>query len=142
MTLNKVCPGCSAPSPTTWCSACKPPRPNPSRPYRSVGYDAAWDRLSKRARRLQPWCSDCGTSTDLTCDHSPEAWERKERGLPIRLQDVDVVCRACNSRRGPARQLDVDLEAQGGTPARRRAGAAGSGEIPHSLRPVVDGRGL
>lgn len=67
------------------------------------GYDTAWRKLSLRARRLQPWCSDCGTGEDLTGDHLPIAWERKAKGLPIRLKDIDVVCRACNNRRGAAR---------------------------------------
>ena len=67
------------------------------------GYDAAWFRLSARARRAQPFCSVCGATEDLTCDHSPEAWKRKERGLAIRLCDVDVLCRSCNSRKGAAR---------------------------------------
>lgn len=67
------------------------------------GYGTAWRKLSERARRLQPFCSDCGSTADLTADHSPEAWERVAAGLSIRLSDVDVVCRGCNSRRGRAR---------------------------------------
>ena len=39
------------------------------------GYDAEWDRLSRRARRLQPWCSDCGSTEDLQADHLPSAWD-------------------------------------------------------------------
>lgn len=67
------------------------------------GYDAAWAKLSKRARRAQPWCSDCGSVTDLQADHTPTAWERHEAGLPIRLQDIDVCCGPCNRARGAAR---------------------------------------
>ena len=67
------------------------------------GYGAAWARLSRRARKLQPWCEDCGTSDDLTCDHTPEAWQRVAAGLPLRLVDVAVVCRSCNALRGAAR---------------------------------------
>lgn len=67
------------------------------------GYDTAWDKLSRRARRLQPFCSDCGAGEDLTTDHTPEAWRRKERGLKIRVTDVQVVCRSCNAKRGKAR---------------------------------------
>lgn len=67
------------------------------------GYDEAWRRLSARARRLQPFCSDCGATDDLQADHSPEAWRRHERGLPIRLRDIDVVCGRCNRARGAAR---------------------------------------
>lgn len=74
-----------------------------ARPQRLDGYDRAWRSLSLRARRLQPFCSDCGAVDDLSVDHSPEAWERKAAGLAIRLEDVDVVCRACNSARGQAR---------------------------------------
>ena len=75
---------------------------------RRRGFGTAWDKLSRSARRLQPWCSDCGSTVDLTVDHSPEAWERHEAGLPIRLVDVDVCCRSCNSRRGAARGGGVD----------------------------------
>lgn len=67
------------------------------------GYNSEWDRLSRRARKLQPWCSDCGATENLQCDHSPEAWARKAAGKPIRLRDVDVVCGPCNVERGQAR---------------------------------------
>jgi hypothetical protein len=62
-----------------------------------------WRQLSKRARRAQSFCADCGSLEDLQADHSPEAWARKAAGLPIRLQDIDVVCSECNRRRGAAR---------------------------------------
>lgn len=69
----------------------------------SRGYDGPWAKLSAKARKLQPFCSDCGATTDLQCDHSETAWERKAAGKSIRLQDVDVVCGPCNRRRGAAR---------------------------------------
>ncbi|CCE53694.1 putative uncharacterized protein [Corynebacterium casei UCMA 3821] len=67
------------------------------------GYTGAWKRLSKRARDAQGFCSDCGAKSDLQADHSPEAWKRHEKGLPIRLKDIDVVCGTCNRTRGAAR---------------------------------------
>lgn len=67
------------------------------------GYDAAWERLSRKARRLQRFCTDCGTTEDLTVDHSAEAWRRRAQRLPIRLRDVQVLCRTCNSKKGAAR---------------------------------------
>lgn len=67
------------------------------------GYDAAWDRLSKRARRLQPFCTDCGATEGLQCDHLPEAWAAKAAGKPIKLTMIDVVCGPCNIARGAAR---------------------------------------
>ena len=119
-TLRSVCAGCG----TVYerqrngsrCDDCKPPRERTARRIRSEarrgtpkarGYDAAWHRLSKRARRRQPFCSDCGREDHLTTDHSPEAWQRREAGLPIRLEDVDVVCVWCNAERGPARGPDA-----------------------------------
>jgi 5-methylcytosine-specific restriction enzyme A len=67
------------------------------------GYDAAWRRLSKRARRLQPFCIDCDTTEDLQADHTTEAWERYEAGRPIRLQDIAIRCGPCNRAAGAAR---------------------------------------
>jgi 5-methylcytosine-specific restriction enzyme A len=62
------------------------------------GYDHRWRRLSRRAIRKQPWCTDCGTRDDLTGDHL--RWPART------LADVDVVCRGCNSRRGAVRTTE------------------------------------
>ena len=67
------------------------------------GYGSRWQRLSRRARELQPFCTDCGSPDDLTADHTEQAWKRYDEGKTIRLQDIDVVCRDCNSSRGAAR---------------------------------------
>ena len=67
------------------------------------GYDHAWRKLSERARRLQPFCSDCGSTEDLQTDHTPQAWARQAAGKAIRLKDVAVVCGPCNRARGAAR---------------------------------------
>lgn len=100
MTL-RPCIACGEPTERARCTDCALPSTRPS--MTELGYDWHWRKLSARARRIQPWCSDCGTTEDLTTDHTPEAWRRKEQGLPIRLEDVDVTCRSCNSRRGAAR---------------------------------------
>lgn len=110
--LRSVCPECGNPyerdDNTAACPECKPSRgTRPSHYYRGSstarGYDQKWRRLSERARRLSPQCEDCGSVDDLTTDHSTEAWKRRELGLSIRLRDVAVVCRRCNSERGAAR---------------------------------------
>ncbi len=85
---------------------------SPKAPAAERGYDAAWARLSRRARRLQPWCSDCGATEDLQGDHSPQAWARKAAGRPIRLCDIDVVCGPCNRRRGAARPQQTPADGQ------------------------------
>lgn len=100
----RPCLGCGDISVTSWCSSCRPPQRHRVRgTARQRGYTSSWDQLSKRARRMQPFCSDCGTREDLTVDHLPEAWARHAAGKVIRLQDVAVVCGPCNSARGSSR---------------------------------------
>ena len=122
MGLMRPCVECGEPAEDTRCaehtvSHRAVTRTPESRPSRRAGYTTAWDRLSKRARRLQPFCSDCGTRDDLTADHSPEAWRRHDAGKPVRLCDIDVVCRRCNSRRGPARPSAARSDPRGVPPA-------------------------
>lgn len=100
-------PGCGEPSDETRCEdhridhrVAKDERRGSAQ---SRGYDAAWQRLSKRARKMQPFCLDCGTTANLSADHKPEAWQRVAEGKPLRLTDVEVVCSDCNARRGSSR---------------------------------------
>jgi len=56
-------------------------------------------RQYRRARAAllaaQPWCSYCGSTTDLTADHLVP------RSLGGRLEHgITVACRTCNSSRG------------------------------------------
>ena len=97
----KPCIICGTPSPGSRCDEhqLREPRTKTER-----GYGWHWDQLSRRARRLQQFCTDCGSVEDLQLDHLPSAWERKAKGLRIRLgTDAEVVCRACNVKRGCAR---------------------------------------
>lgn len=88
-----LCTVCGEPCRDGRCAAHRPIKDQTKRPTRAqTGYTSAWDRLSAQARRLQPWCSDCGTKDDLTADHL--------RWPALTLQHVDVVCRPCNSARG------------------------------------------
>ena len=115
MTL-KPCVACGEPKPTDR-ARCPEHRPKDTKPSRqSRGYDAAWQRLSKRARRLQLFCTDCGSTEDLQTDHTPEAWQRKAEGKVIRLADIDVVCGRCNRRRGSARPETICRVAPVDTP--------------------------
>ena len=104
--LMKPCVECGELSEAARCAEHRTRTPRPSTTAR--GYDSAWHRLSVRARRMQPFCSDCGTADDLTVDHTPEAWQRRDAGLPITLDVVAVVCRSCNSKRGKARGEGVE----------------------------------
>lgn len=114
-TLPSVCPKCGGVfqrvgRDSAYCPDCKPARDSyvlRTKTTKERGYDARWQRLSKRARKLQPFCSDCGSPEDLTADHTIEAWRRYEQGKAIRLKDIDVVCRRCNSERGEARGQNI-----------------------------------
>lgn len=102
--IARPCHRCGDPIPTgSYCPDCHPGDTKIS--SRTRGYDTAWTKLSRRARKLQPFCSDCGATNDLQADHSPQAWERHAQGRPIRLQDIDVVCGPCNRTRGTAKPL-------------------------------------
>lgn len=97
--MLKPCLVCGELASGTRCAAHCLPHPPKTKSNKALGYDHRWRRLSERARRVQPFCSDCGTPDDLTTDHSPEAWQRR---LPIRLQDVYVVGRKRGRARPPA----------------------------------------
>lgn len=114
--LPSVCPDCGVVfermSNAARCPDCEQPRRQESQASsnylhksspESRGYDWRWRQLSKRARALSPQCEDCGSVDDLTTDHSVTAWERRAQGKSIRLRDVAVVCRRCNTERGAAR---------------------------------------
>ena len=100
----KLCIECGEPTPGSRCPDHELPRPvKASREAR--GYDSAWRRLSIRARELQPWCSTCGATEDLTADHLQ--WPATT------LKHVDVLCRTCNARKGAP---TADNDPRGKTP--------------------------
>jgi len=103
------CLDCGEVAPGTRCDHCRAEREARTSERRgsatSRGYDSRWQRLSARARRLQPFCTDCSTTDDLTADHL--VWPART------LADVDVVCRPCNSRRGATRGEKASRHAEG-----------------------------
>ncbi len=99
---------------------------DPKPPAAQRGYDSAWNRLSKRARRLQPFCSDCGSTEDLQSDHTPQAWARRAAGKAIRLSDIQVLCGPCNRAAGAARGRPLTRGgAPGGPPSDPQASRGG-----------------
>lgn len=108
MGLLRSCVECGELSEQSRCAEHQPAEP-PKASSTQRGYDSVWARLSKRARTLQPFCTDCLTTKDLTADHSPEAWERKAQGRAITLDLITVVCRSCNAKRGAARGGEYTL---------------------------------
>lgn len=104
MTLNRPCAGCGEPGPETYCRDCRPPEAPKARSSTERGYDTQHQKLSRRARKLQPWCTGCGATEDLQLDHSPETWQRRAEGKPLRLTDYrGVYCGDCNRKNGAAK---------------------------------------
>ncbi|MEU9236456.1 HNH endonuclease [Streptomyces subrutilus] len=83
------------------CTTGKGARKHPSKNTRTAGrYDYQWVKARAEAIRLQPWCSFCGCTTDLTGDHiQPLA----EGGMNT-PENIRVLCRSCNTRRENARR--------------------------------------
>lgn len=111
--MRRPCLDCGEPAESTRCPDCTAVEECRNDQRRGTpterGYDARWYRLSARARRLQPFCADCGSGEDLTADH--KRWPART------LADVEVVCRSCNSKRGPSRSVTN----RGNTRAERRS---------------------
>lgn len=116
--MNRPCMTCGTPSAAAHCPEHTPTRDRLTAEAR--GYDTAWRTLSRRARRLQPFCTDCGSTERLSVDHSEQAWQRKAAGKVIRLQDVTVLCGGCNTRRGSSRPTGDDPRKSSATPTVRR----------------------
>jgi len=95
---------------------------------RSRGYDGRHDRLSKRARKLQPFCLDCLTTENLTLHHTEEAWRRHEARKPPRLSDYVVLCGPCNNRRGSSRTATGLDKPRGRVPPETDKGPFGQAE--------------
>jgi len=64
-----------------------------NRQIRNKQYDYKWQKLSRYARTIQPYCSRCGSSRDLTADH---ILSLADGGQNI-LENIMVLCRSCNS---------------------------------------------
>lgn len=106
----RPCLGCGQITQATRCTDCAALRSQRVEIRRGTsrdrGYDSRWDRLSRRARRMQPFCTDCGTTENLTADHL--RWPART------LADVEVCCLDCNIKRGAARGDNVRTDPREG----------------------------
>lgn len=97
-----LCPQCRRLSDTSPCPSCKRRANRRRGTPASRGYGPDWQVLSRRARRLQPWCTFCGATDDLTVDHVVPLAQTGTQVRPT-LADVQVLCRSCNSTKGASR---------------------------------------
>ncbi|KQH78855.1 hypothetical protein AO501_07715 [Mycobacterium gordonae] len=87
--------------------------PTPSATARGYGY--SYQKLRAQAIALQPFCTDCQATDNLTLDHTPESWRKVERGRTLTLRDVRngllfVRCQRCNQKAGNARGSSITHE--------------------------------
>lgn len=98
MTLLKPCIMCGELSTRSRC----PDHRLDDHPNRSTHHahanTARWKQLSKKARKLAPFCETCGTRDDLTTDHIIPIDEDPD--LTYAIENLRVLCRTCNGRRG------------------------------------------
>ena len=98
--MNKPCLDCGVLADKPRCPICNKKYQKfkaTSRPSRADrGYDANWKRLSKQLRLLQPYCSICKATNDLTVDHIIPL---SSGGLTVE-SNLQVLCRGCNSSKG------------------------------------------
>lgn len=92
----KPCLTCGEPSSGTYCPGCRPADRRRDKPAVHLN-PTAWKALSKRARRLQPWCLDCLGTGDLCGDHIIPVAAAPE--LAMVVENITVRCRPCNGRR-------------------------------------------
>ena len=103
MTMT-TCIQCGELSDRAYCPEHRPAEAPKTKTTTERGYGWSWQKLSQRARRIQNFCSDCGSTEDLQLDHTPETWERWYDRKGIRLEHTGgVVCGDCNIARGQAR---------------------------------------
>ncbi|WP_336621321.1 HNH endonuclease signature motif containing protein [Streptomyces sp. DH10] len=75
------------------------PRKHKSKNTRVKGkYDAQWRKVRAQAIALHPFCLNCGSTEDLTGDHIRPL----DQGGTNTLDNVQVLCRSCNSSREQA----------------------------------------
>lgn len=74
-------------------------RRDAARPHRRArGYSRRFDELRAVLVARQPWCTACGATEDLTADHIVPL--SRTVVTPITIDDLQVLCRRCNSSRG------------------------------------------
>jgi 5-methylcytosine-specific restriction enzyme A len=96
--FNTPCLYCGVISRGSVCRQCKAAIESKDikRQERHRAYDYEWQKLSRLARKIQPWCSRCGTNKDLTADHILSL----ENGGSNIIENIMILCRKCNSSKG------------------------------------------
>ncbi len=134
----KPCKDCGEPVEHTRCPDCarEVQRPESSKNREHVAFAnlSRWKNLSKRVRRIQPWCDVCGTDQRLQANHVISTKERPD--LTYAMENLSVLCAKHNGGRGrdctPEERAEVERRLTA-KKSRRHADTRGEGVSPTSV---------
>lgn len=67
-----------------------------------------WRRLSERARERQPFCTQCGATSNLQLDHVVSVAAGGPAFPHLDGVEAQVLCRSCNARKGAGAEQGGD----------------------------------
>jgi 5-methylcytosine-specific restriction endonuclease McrA len=120
----KPCLACGEPSEGSRCDEHRAEQENARESRRNVEHPAygnrtRWKNASRRARAAQPWCLDCGATSNLSVDHIIPFRERPD--LAYAQDNLAIRCRPCNARKGDTMPDAATVAAVEAAVAARRA---------------------
>lgn len=96
--IAKPCITCGEPTAGTRCPEHRLKDTRTDRTHVAWKNGTAWKNLSKRLRRLSPFCEWCGDTEALSVDHILPESDYPE--LAYASENCRVLCKPCNGRRG------------------------------------------
>jgi 5-methylcytosine-specific restriction endonuclease McrA len=124
--VNRPCISCGdVISSGSRCDDCKLPAKPRARPKGHHRNTERWKQLSRRLRRLSPFCELCGATRLLEVDHVIPYEEALMLGIDEYNQhNLRVCCKSCNGRRGDrvTEQERAEVLARINAQPRNRAG--------------------
>lgn len=95
-----------------------------------------WKNLSRRLRKMSPFCEMCGAKDDLTVDHIVRVTDRPEWTFAV--DNLRVLCRRCNGGiSNQSASAEVEKAIEGKIRARRARKGGGTPQTGALVRPRV-----
>lgn len=144
--MLKPCLDCGEPSEGTRCDEHRRAQVRDRSRARTRRTDTArWKRLSRRLRKLSPFCEFCGATDTLSVDHIIPVSQRPD--LEYVIDNCRILCRSCNSARGD-RVTDDERAAvlqriatRGGAPTRSDLPTSGKSKFGSHMRTILNKEG-
>ena len=137
MTLMQPCVECGDLSNRNRCEAHQlPSAPKNRTNHVAYANRSRWKNLSRRLRRMSPFCEMCGTKDDLTVDHIVRVTDRPE--WTYEVDNLRVLCRTHNSSISmQSASPEVELEVEEKIRVRRARKGGGTPQTDTPPRPRV-----